>query len=46
MSIKKLALQVGATNLDIGIKERTFNDSFKGVMLYVNKMDAKTKNPQ
>jgi lipopolysaccharide export system permease protein len=44
LSIKKLALQVGATNLDIGIKERTFNDSFKGVMLYVNKMDAKTKS--
>ena len=43
MSIKKLTIQVATTNLDIGIKERTFNDSFKGVMLYVNKMDAKTR---
>ena len=43
MSIKKLTIQVAATNLDIGIKERTFNDSFKGVMLYVNKMDTKTR---
>ncbi|MEI6259806.1 MAG: LPS export ABC transporter permease LptF [Deltaproteobacteria bacterium] len=43
MSIKKLTTQVASTNLDIGIKERTFIDSFKGVMLYVNKMDAKTR---
>ncbi|MFH0998618.1 MAG: LPS export ABC transporter permease LptF [Pseudomonadota bacterium] len=43
MSIKKLTIQVASTNLDIGIKERTFIDSFKGVMLYVNKMDAKTR---
>ncbi len=43
MSIKKLTLQVASTNLDIGIKERTFNDGFKGVMLYVNKVDAKTR---
>ena len=42
-SIKKLTLQFAANYLDVGIKERTFNDSFKGVMLYVNKMDAKTK---
>jgi lipopolysaccharide export system permease protein len=33
MSIKKLTAQVASTNLDIGIKERTFNDGFKGVML-------------
>ncbi len=43
MSIKKLTTQVATSNIDIGIKERTFNDSFKGVMLYVNKMDAKTR---
>lgn len=43
MSIKKLTAQVASTNLDIGIKERTFIDSFKGVMLYVNKMDARTR---
>jgi lipopolysaccharide export system permease protein len=43
MSIKKLTAQVATTNLDIGIKERTFNDRFKGVMLYVNKMDTKAR---
>ena len=43
MSIKKLTMQVASTNLDIGIKERTFIDSFKGVMLYVNKLDANTR---
>ncbi|MBI5593814.1 MAG: LPS export ABC transporter permease LptF [Deltaproteobacteria bacterium] len=43
MSIKNLTAQVASTNLDIGIKERTFIDSFKGVMLYVNKMDSQTR---
>jgi lipopolysaccharide export system permease protein len=43
LSIKNLTTQIASTNLDIGIKERTFIDSFKGVMLYVNKMDAKTR---
>jgi lipopolysaccharide export system permease protein len=43
MSIKILTTQVATTNIDIGIKERTFNDSFKDVMLYINKMDAKTR---
>lgn len=42
-SIKKLTAQVASTNLDIGIKERTFNDGFKGVMLYVNKIDPNTR---
>jgi len=43
MSLKKLTAQVASTNLDIGIKERTFNDGFKGVMLYVNKVDPKAR---
>jgi lipopolysaccharide export system permease protein len=43
MSIKNLTAQVASANLDIGIKERTFIDSFKGVMLYVNKMDANSR---
>jgi lipopolysaccharide export system permease protein len=43
MSIKILTTQVASTNIDIGIKERTFNDSFKDVMLNINKMDAKTR---
>jgi lipopolysaccharide export system permease protein len=43
MSLKKLTAQVATTNLDIAIKERTFNDAFKGVMLYVNKVDTKSR---
>ena len=42
-SLEEMALKVAASNADIGLKERTFNDSFKGVMLYVNKVDLKNK---
>jgi lipopolysaccharide export system permease protein len=42
-ALKALTFEVFASNLDIGLKERTFNDSFNGVMLYVNKVDKKTK---
>ncbi len=38
-----MALKVAASNIDIGLKERTFNDAFKDVMLYVNKIDLKNK---
>ncbi len=41
LSFKALAVKVAAANVDIAIKERTFNDSFDGVMLYVNKTDMK-----
>jgi len=41
--LKQLTLSVAASNVDIGLKERTFNDSFKDVMLYVNKVDIKNK---
>ena len=40
-AIEDLTFQVAASNVDIGLKERTFNDSFKNVMLYVNKVDPK-----
>jgi lipopolysaccharide export system permease protein len=40
-SINRLSLEIISANLDIGLKERTFNDSFNGVMLYVNKVDVK-----
>jgi len=43
LGFKQLAFKVAASNLDIGLKERTFNDAFKNVMLYVNKVDLKTK---
>jgi lipopolysaccharide export system permease protein len=42
-AIRQLTYRVAASNVDIGLKERTFNDSFKDVMLYVNKVDLKNK---
>ncbi|MFC1488650.1 LPS export ABC transporter permease LptF [Thermodesulfobacteriota bacterium] len=41
LSLKELAFNVASSNLNIGLKERTFNDSFKDVMLYINKVDLK-----
>jgi lipopolysaccharide export system permease protein len=32
-----------ASNTDIGLKARTFNDSFKGVTLYVNEVDLQDR---
>jgi lipopolysaccharide export system permease protein len=40
---KHTAFRLATSNLEIGIKERTFNDSFKDVMLYVNRIDLKTR---
>lgn len=40
---KALLLETIKSNIDIGLKERTFNDSFKGVMLYVGKIEAQDK---
>jgi lipopolysaccharide export system permease protein len=40
-AINRLSLEIISANLDIGLKERTFNDNFNGVMLYVNKVDVK-----
>jgi len=40
-AFKKLVYQVVVSHADIGLKERTFNDSFEGVMLYVNKIDKR-----
>ena len=40
-SIKRLTMEVAATNLELGLKERTFNDNFKDVMLYVSEVDIK-----
>jgi lipopolysaccharide export system permease protein len=42
-ALEDMALRVAASNVDIGLKERTFNDAFKGVMLYVNKINLKDK---
>lgn len=40
-SIKRLTMEVATTNLELGLKERTFNDNFKDVMLYVSEVDIK-----
>ena len=44
LSLKTLTHKIIKSNIDIGLKERTFNDSFKDVMLYVNKIDLKNKS--
>jgi len=43
VSMKALTFQVAASHVDAGLKERTFNDSFKDIMLYINKIDLKKK---
>ena len=43
VAIEKLALEVVASNADIGLKERTFNDSFENVILYVNQIDLRNR---
>ena len=43
VSMKELTYQIAASHVDAGLKERTFNDSFKDVILYINKIDLKNK---
>jgi len=40
-SFQHLIYDVAASNVNVGLKERTFNDSFDGVMLYAHKIDLK-----
>ncbi len=42
-SLKALTARVAASSFEIGLKSRTFNDTFKGVMLYVSKIDTGNK---
>jgi lipopolysaccharide export system permease protein len=42
-TLEDIVLEMAASNVDIGLKERTFNDTFKNVMLYVNKIDLNQK---
>lgn len=46
LSVKELTYRVVSSNLEIGLKDRTFNDSFKDVMLYVNKINPRNKELQ
>jgi lipopolysaccharide export system permease protein len=43
LATKALLLKAATSNIDIGLKERIFNDSFQDVMLYVNKIDGREK---
>ena len=42
-SLKQMMTEVATAGIDIGLKERTFNESFDGVMLFVTNIDIKTK---
>jgi len=42
-ALRDLTYEVVSANIDIGLKERTFNDSFNGVTIYVNEIDLKNK---
>jgi len=41
IALKEEAFKMAASNMNIGLKERTFNGSFKNIMLYINKIDTK-----
>ena len=41
--MEEMALRMAASNVDIGLKERTFNTAFNKVMLYVSKIDTQNK---
>ena len=42
-SLENLISEVAASSIDVGLKERHFNDSFEGMTLYVSNIDIKTK---
>jgi len=46
LSFKELTYKIVSSNLEIGLKDRTFNDSFEDVVLYLNKIDPKSKELQ
>ncbi|MEW5734690.1 MAG: LPS export ABC transporter permease LptF [Thermodesulfobacteriota bacterium] len=41
LATKDLLLSVARRNIEIGIRERTFNDQFSGVVLYAGRVDPK-----
>jgi lipopolysaccharide export system permease protein len=42
-TLEDMVLEMAASNVTIGLKERTFNDAFKDVMLYINEIDLNQK---
>ncbi|MCF8025374.1 MAG: LPS export ABC transporter permease LptF [Desulfobacteraceae bacterium] len=45
-SYERLSMEVVQSNFNIGLKEHQFIDSFEGVMMYVNEVDAKDRSMQ
>jgi lipopolysaccharide export system permease protein len=43
-ALRELTYEVVSASVDIGLKERTFNDSFSGVTIYVNEIDLRNKD--
>ncbi len=43
-ALRELTIQVVSESIDIGLKERTFDDSFSGVTIYVNEINLKNRN--
>jgi len=43
-AVKAKTIEIARSSIDIGLKERTFNTAFDGVMLYVGKIDLKTRD--
>ena len=42
--LKALTLELASSSLDVGVKPRTFNTSFEGVVFYVNQADPQKKS--
>ena len=42
-ALRALTREIVSANMTIGLKERTFNESFKDVVIYVNTIDSKDK---
>jgi len=43
LAFKELVNKIAISNFDMGLQEKTFNESFEGLMLYVNRIDLKNK---
>ena len=46
LSVRELIYKVVSSNLEIGLKNRTFNDSFEDVIIYTNKINPKSQELQ
>ncbi|MGD8366903.1 MAG: LPS export ABC transporter permease LptF [Desulfobacterales bacterium] len=42
-AFRKTLVQVATRHFDIALKERTFNESFKGMVMFVNRVDLKNR---